>query len=343
MSQDYAYINARIKAWKSKLLKRETIYECIGAVDIKTLEGILVSTPYGKGIQEAKSHGKEGLRGLEEGFRRHLCDTTRKLLEITSGKPKTLLGVLISKWDLFNIKTVLRGMKNKTKSEEILNATVPAGNLDFTRISELAKCEDIQAVADTLSTWHSQWAFPIRKSLPQYQKDEKLENLEYVLDRFYVSSSLATILDGDNNAEFVRSLFKTEIDLLNLRTAMRVREENLPREKIKELFIGDGEKINEKIFVALCNAESFEEMLKIIPSSFKKRMASGDESRLESDFFVDAAIKFSKFYFGDPLMINVPLGFLWMKSIEVINLRVIARGITFGITREEIEREIIWQ
>jgi vacuolar-type H+-ATPase subunit C/Vma6 len=53
-------------------------------------------------------------------------------------------------------------------------------------------------------------------------------------------------------------------------------------------------------------------------------------------------LKVARLFRGDPLMINIPIGYLWMKTIEVTNLRLIARGKAFGIAQPEIEQELLF-
>ena len=51
--------------------------------------------------------------------------------------PKALWRILVSRWEVFNIKTILRGQANNVPADEILDALIPTGDLqepDFKRL-----------------------------------------------------------------------------------------------------------------------------------------------------------------------------------------------------------------
>jgi V/A-type H+-transporting ATPase subunit C len=340
LSSDYGYINARVKAMKSRLLPRETLYELLGARDLAALTDTLGATAYGKDLSEALTHAS-GLSAIEEGLRRNLCHTTAKLLEIADGKPGELLGVILERWDLENIKTVLRGKHTRLSRDEILSGVVPAGRLDETRMAELAGAEDSKAVADMLATWHSPFARPLTRALSAYAQDNNLANLELALDRSYVSAGLETIMKGDRNAAILRAILKEQIDALNFGTALRLRGEALEEGVLKGFWIAGGEEILERHFLALARAENFPQALAQAPLSFRLAEKPEDEEAFERARSRALALKCARLYRGDPLMINVSIGYLWMKTIEVTNLRLIGRGKAYGLPQPEIEKELL--
>jgi len=340
MSSDYGYINARVKAMKSRLLARETLYELLGARDLAVLADILGSTDYSRDLQEALTHGS-GLPALEEGFRRNLCRTTAKLLEIADGEPGELLEVIIERWDLENIKAVLRGKHNRLSKEEILSSIVPAGRLDEVRVSELAGAEDAKAVADMLATWHSPFARALTRALPAYLQDNDLPATELALDRFYFMAGLETVSTGDGNAAVVRGVLQEQLDAVNLRTVLRLRGVTLEEERLKGYWVGEGGRITAGKFVALSRIENISQALDRAHLSVQLSEKPGDEAALENALSRALSFKHAKLFWGDPLRINVPIGYLWMKTIEVTNLRLIARGKAYGLAQLEIERELL--
>lgn len=340
MSSDYGYINARVRAMKSRLLSRETLYELLAARDLAAFADTLGSTDFGKDLGEAFSRAS-GLSAVEESLRRNLCRTSAKLLTFADGRAGELLGVILERWDLENIKAVLRGKHTRLSKSDILSGVVPAGRLDEARISELAEAEDAKAVADMLATWHSPFARPLTKALSAYAQDNSLANLELALDRFYVSAGLETVKKGDRNAALIRGILKGQIDVLNLGTALRLRGEALEEGPLVSYWMPGGEKILERNFLALARAESFIQALALAPPSLHLLEKPEDEAAFERALFRAFALRCARLYRGDPLAINIPVGYLGMKTIEVTNLRLIARGKAYGLSQAELEKELL--
>jgi V/A-type H+-transporting ATPase subunit C len=353
MSSDYGYINARVRAMKSRLLSRETLYELLAARDLTAFADTLDSTDFSKDLGEAFSRaprpalglsgppGPLGLSAVEEGLRRNLCRTSAKLLTFADGRAGELLGVILERWDLENIKAVLRGKHTRLSKSDILSGVVPAGSLDEARISELAEAEDAKAVADMLATWRSSFARPLTKALSAYAQDNSLANLELALDRFYVSAGLETVKKGDRNAAKIRGILKGQIDFLNLGTALRLRGEALEEGLLVSFWVPGGEKILERHFLALARAESFIQALVLAPSSLHLLEKPENEAAFERALSRAFALRCARLYRGDPLAIDIPVGYLGMKTIEVANLRLIARGKAYGLSQAELEVELL--
>ncbi len=343
MSSDYGYINARVRAMKGRLLSRETLYELLAARDLAAFTDTLGSTDFGKDLGEAFSHAF-GLSAVEEGLRRNLCRTSAKLLSFADGRAGELLGVILERWDLENIKAVLRGKHTRLSKSDILSGVVPAGRLDEARISELAEAEDAKAVADMLATWRSPFARPLTKALSAYAEDNSLANLELALDRFYVSASLETVRGrgkGDRNAALIRGILKEQVDVLNLGTALRLRGEALEEGPLVSYWVPGGERILERHFLALARAESFIQALALAPPSLHLLEKPVDEAAFERALSRAFALRCARLYRGDPLAIDIPVGYLGMKTLEVANLRLIARGKAYGLSQAELEVELL--
>jgi V/A-type H+-transporting ATPase subunit C len=343
MSSDYGYINARVRAMKGRLLSRETLYELLAARDLAAFADTLGSTDFGKDLGEAFSRVPRtlGLSAVEEGLRRNLCRTSAKLLTFADGRAGELLSVILEHWDLENIKAVLRGKHTRLSQSDILSGVVPAGRLDEARISELAEAEDAKAVADMLATWRSPFARPLTKALSAYAQDNSLANLELALDRFYVSAGLETVKKGDRNAALIRGILKEQIDVLNLGTALRLRGEALEDGPLVRYCVPGGERILERHFLALARAENFIQALALAPPSLLIFEKLEDEADFERSLSRAFALRCAKLYRGDPLAINIPVGYLGMKTIEVANLRLIARGKAYGLPQAELEKELL--
>jgi vacuolar-type H+-ATPase subunit C/Vma6 len=69
---------------------------------------------------------------------------------------------------------------------------------------------------------------------------------------------------------------------------------------------------------------------------------SGDATALERALEEKLALKGIRMFYRDPLTIGMAIGFLWAKTIEVANLRLIAQGKELGWPVDEIQAQFFW-
>ena len=72
--------------------------------------------------------------------------------------------IFLNRWDVHNLKTILRGKNIHSPPEEIREALVPAGTLDEATLVELLKQNDVRDVIDLLATWGSITPGPSRRT-----------------------------------------------------------------------------------------------------------------------------------------------------------------------------------
>jgi V/A-type H+-transporting ATPase subunit C len=187
---------------------------------------------------------------LSEALRRHLAHTLVKIGKFFRGNPERLWEVLVARWEVFNLKTILRGQAHGVPADEILDALVPAGQLQESDLQRLAQQPSPRATVDLLATWHNPYARPLVEAMPRYAEQGDLSELELALDRSRFARAfeqLQAIEEGtadmgkasrlirrpiarpsaqreDANAEQVRKALSEEIDATNLLTLIRLSQ-----------------------------------------------------------------------------------------------------------------------
>ena len=106
VNDDYGYINARIRGMKSRLLDEPFFEKLMGEENIHSLMALLQGTEYGRPIEEARTLETSEISAIEEGIRRHLAETYSRIFGMVGGAPKRLVGILLGRWDVYNIKTI---------------------------------------------------------------------------------------------------------------------------------------------------------------------------------------------------------------------------------------------
>lgn len=339
---DFPYINARVRAMRSRLLQAGRMDELLGASTFDAFLHGLTATPYARDLQEALTR-YQSIGAVDEALARNFFQTTRKILGFADGKARTLIEALLLRWDLANVRAVLRGKHAGRTEEEIMASVLPAGTLGEVALRELARHPDIPAVAGALEAFGHPLGQAVALGLAAYLKDKDLLGLELALDRFYAEYVLGAVRGGGHNETVLREALQAEIDALNVKTAVKLArlEEGLDAEGRRRFFIPGGAMVDEKLFLTLSGRDTLERGWEVL----RVRGVHVDqipENLTEFEKALDLVLvrRAARLYLGDPLGIDVVVGYLALKYNEVVNLRLIARSKFLGIPRDVVKKEM---
>ena len=339
---DYGYLAARVRGMKGELLPEAFFRDLLEQRELMKMADSLLSSPYGKDMSLALTVDS-GLNAIEKVLRQNLCRVFRKVLGMSSGEPHRLLRVLMARWDVFNVKTVLRGKHGGWSAQEVLSALVPAGELDEPRLVELLSQPDVKAVVDTLATWLSPLAPPLLGAFPQYLAKAELGLLEQALDQYYCQWAFSETSEQGENEGFVRELLRLETDYQNLLSILKIVSGRL---EVRQVSFLKGGNLSQEELASLSGAKGLEEVLAGLKKGYPDLDGAPSEglegpSEIEHLFMCLLLRRWSAMTGKDPLSIAIILGFLGLKMKEFLNLRIIIRGRAHGIPAEVIKKELI--
>ena len=115
---DYGYINARMRGMKSRLLSHRALDDLILKPDLESLIADLENSPYRDDIIEAKGRSS-GILCIESALRQNFIKTFRKIQDFSKQEVEAgqYIGIFLHRWDVQNIKTILRGKNIHTTNE----------------------------------------------------------------------------------------------------------------------------------------------------------------------------------------------------------------------------------
>ncbi|VVB89565.1 V-type ATP synthase subunit C [uncultured archaeon] len=330
----YAYIVARVRAMKSKLIPRE-MYPKFLNMDIPEIIRFIEESEYKNDVDELSKKYK-GTDLFEHSLSRNLALTYRKLIEVSQNEANFLITEYLRSWDIWNIKTILRGKFSGASEEEILEGVVSAGQLRYRDLTELVKIDTVEGVIAALS------GTPYYPALEGYKGD--LAEIENALDKWYYSKRIAAATETGNKL-FLKFL-RTEIDLKNLNILFRMKKAGMERDDIAKLLIPGGLELKEADLNRLASLPFPEFVRALEEYSYWSTIAdiSNDltsliqiETRLEKHALVYAS-QISHYY---PLSILPILDYILSKKIEVDNLRIIVRGKETKLPEEIIKSHLV--
>jgi V/A-type H+/Na+-transporting ATPase subunit C len=342
---DYDYANARLRALKSQLFDRRTLLEFAALTRVDDLTARLADSPYGEEVRAALGR-YFGPRVVMDACRLHLAATFRRVRGFFDEEAAHLLNALLGRYDLFNLKTILRGQEARTPAAEILEALVPAGDLDESALRALVRQPDPTATADLLRTWNTAYAATVRQALAEYTNTHDWSAFEAALDAVFYRRMLGSLQKGEENDELVQKVLAREIDTANVMTVLRMREAGgaWGEDEIKGRLLSGGE-LSVDWLLGLARATREDEALASLRApKFGEATAmveTLDLARIQHEMDRDLLRFGISFFARDPLTISTAIGFITAKKAEATDLRVIAQGIALGLGRAEIEKEIV--
>jgi len=330
----YAYIVARVRAMKSKLIPKE-MYPKFLNMDIPEITRFIGESEYKKDVDELGKKYK-GTDLFEHALNQNLALTYRKLIEISQNEANYIITEYLSFWDIWNIKTILRGKFSGASEEEILEDVVSAGQLKYRDITEIVKIGTVEGVIASLAK------SPYYSALQGYKGD--LAEIENALDKKYYAKRLESGATAGN--EFFLKFLRTEIDLKNLKILFRMKRAGLERDDILKLIIPGGMELKETDLSRLVSLpfpefvralEDYSYWSAIADISTELSSLINIETRLDK-YGVVYATRISYYY---PLSILPILDYILSKKIEVDNLRIIVRGKETKLPEEIIKAHLV--
>lgn len=333
-SVKYAYIVARVRAMKGKLIPKE-MYPKFLNMEIPEITRFLGESEYKKDVDELGKKYK-GTDLFEHALNQNLALTYRKLIEVSQDEAKYIITEYLRYWDIWNIKTILRGKFSNASEDEILEDIVSAGQLRYRDLLEIVKIGTIEGVIAALSKT------PYYPALSGYKGD--LAELENSLDKLYYANILKA---GESSQDrFLMKFLKTEIDLKNLKILFRMKRAGMDRDEILKLLIPDGVELKHSDVGRLA-ALPFPEFVRALEDySYWRTIAdiSGDltsliniETRLDKVGLLNIT-RISYYY---PLSVLPIFDYIISKKLEVDNLRIIVRGKETRLPEEIIKSHLV--
>lgn len=327
---------------RSRLLTPAQLEDLLAIASFPALLQALASTPYAHDLQESLTR-HDGIRAVDEALARNLHRTTRSILEWADGPARDLILVMLVRWDAANLRTLVRGMHAGRPAEEMAEAFLPAGTLSEVVLREMAGQPSIASLAGSLEAVNHPLAEAMNEAAAEYAATGDLPGLELRLDRAFVGWGLLRTRQRGASAAALRRVLQAETDLTNVKTALRLAAAgDLDEEMRTKHFIPGGALVTLELFVGLSATRTqVGAWRQLRTSGFLVKDPPSDLVAFEREVDLAMARGLAGHYRGDPLGLDIVIGYLAMKTAEVANLRLIARGKSIGLAREAVRRELV--
>ncbi|HIQ50192.1 MAG TPA: hypothetical protein EYH56_03290 [Nanoarchaeota archaeon] len=331
--EKYPYLATRFRVRKSKLLKREE-YEKMLKMDIYTLIKFLEE----KGYEFEKIEEKNPFELVERSVNINLEKELSNILKITHGNAKRIFEIYLLKYDIENVKNLLRCKKLGNFQEEIF---ICAGKLKREKINTL-KDSTIEEILKALKFLSEKEI----KKLAKWFEENRLIDIENYIDKKYYGLITEIANKLKKEGEILKKFLKLRLDIINLRILLKFKHSKLSKEDVLKLFVFPGT-ISKKELEELRSLELEEIHSKIVSrfgEFFKDIDIKSSPEELDAKLEVYHLKLVEKFMHTNPLSITPLIAYVIMKETEARNIKLIARAKYYGLSENEIRKNlVIWQ
>jgi len=343
---NYAYASARVKTRKSFLYPKETYLRLL-QMELPEISRFIEESRYKQEIDELATK-YSGIDLLEYALNLNMAREMNEVLDFCQGEMKILLGAYLMKWDVWNIKSILRGKNYGATEDEIKETFVPAGELRMSTLVDLIHKGSIPDVIEGLNG--TKFYKSLSSSLEDFNKTQTLSRLENNLDKAYYAYLLSIKMAGTSADELMIIFVKREIDFTNLRTLFRLKRQGLEHEKIMDYIVPGGFKLTADDLRKFAQAPSFDEYVNLLKDTpYWPNLSEAVDNYRETRSLnaIEVALNKADVMYAEkishayPLSILPILGYTVRKNVEVNNIRTIARGKEVLLSNEVIRNQLV--
>ena len=342
----YEYLNTRLRSLKSRLLGPSEFGSYLDMDDFDAFTAALAETDYADELERA-SVEHTGYNMVEQAIVGHTQRVFQKLHDVAFDEPKQLIGLILERFEVFNLKTIFRGFHAGTDAATIQASLFPTILYPTSFYETLLNRESIGAIVDELLTVGNRYYRPLSQAYDDYESSGQLALLELALDRHYFAGSRSMLDQLDNpNAEAVRSMLGTEVDILNLVYAMRVLDTAVDMEERARYVLEGGRRLDEGTVRSLLDSPDRASFVRTVEGTYYGRRLDELDESLDANAFQEQLenLLYREMTHLEPgrfFDIGLAAAYIWRINAEAINLRVIAGGLYRRASRAEIDRRLI--
>jgi V/A-type H+/Na+-transporting ATPase subunit C len=335
---NYPYVTARVKAKKPKLLRRDDYLKLV-ASSPSEIARVLQEGHYKREVDELAPKYR-GAALVEMATRLNLSRSYTDVAAYATGELQRFILLYLQRYDVYNIKTLVRGKLSGAGDEEIESQLIPAGALRIDELGQLARLGQADEVIERLGkTLYG----PLLREGLEGGKRENLGRVENDLDKLYYKTLIHAIQPTSEPKRAFLNFVQLEADILDLKTILRLRASGL-EDAAPFLVDPDGGALDGPLAARLMRAAPDEFVHEVEALPFGPAIAPSltqyfqDKDLNKVAIALDKALLataggFSRRY---PLSLLPVVDFVLRKKVEVDNIRIIARGKEHGLPEETI-------
>lgn len=347
-ASQYAQINAKVRALKSKMLTIGDYERLVQAGNIDDVVRLLSATPYGEKIAQVDLRPPVDLELMDRILSEELIMSFDLIINSSSGTAKEYLKLYKEKFYFDNLKVIINAVHSKTPKEKAMQYILSLSPKETEEFSSLLDSQNVYQVIDQVKNRKAKEA--LAEALPQFESIKMPIVLENALDAKIFGDLWRNIKKlGQTDRGIVKSIIGTKIDVINILTTLRCKSLEIRPEIIDQLILPVFHKAEQSIRESI-GAQNLEGVLNILSVSDYRDLAYRAKDAYEEEksvFHIEHAL--NEYYtqiiysmlVGFPFHLGVPISYLELKSQEIRNIKIIIVGKVEAIEPSKIRDLLI--
>jgi len=328
-----AYLNTRVSLFSGRLWQGENFDALLRAPDAE-MANMLAE----RGLpQLAAGYGDQDPLSLEQRIIAQTLDETRVLIRPLSGEARSFLIYWTARFEISNVKTLLRGKMTGERPATLLSRLTPMGSFGRLDNQALAHVEDVGELLRRLEA--GPYAGIVRHARRAFEQSHDPFNLDAALDRGYYDglTQRAMPLEQSDGAGF-RNLMAHLIDRINLVWLLRYRfNYNLPPAQVYYLLVGSHYSLTGARLRELAALGSLDAVLAELPQDWRIRLAAASDIpgvfAVMEQVAAEHALKVLR---STAPAITRAFSYLILRERDLRSVRAVLRGRHLGLPAADI-------
>jgi V/A-type H+-transporting ATPase subunit C len=338
----YAYPYAKTRAMKGALLSADDFRSLLKADSYPEFLRILQTTSYAPSLA-GQDFNELPVTALTLVLYQSFFRDYDKTIQAVTGESQKFFILLYQKYELINLKTILRGICSHVAPEHVAALLLPTERHTLFSKEKLLALHTVQEVVEQLRKTF--FEYPLNQSLHRFEKENEFFPIEMALDLHYYHTLWEEILKlPKEELEIVKKLMGLVTDVLNVSWIIRFKEQyRFSPEEILNYTIQHGYTFTFRDRWNLARLQDAKEILAYLKNTQFSKAITGDESLNTLHVVLTRYVvtQLRKYFIGYPFQIGVILGYVLLKEFEMTDLITIAEAKKYGFSLEQGQKYIV--
>ena len=269
---------------------------------------------------------------IEAALSMNLGSTYRKLLHISPHGLRNIIRAYAKRWDIQDIKAILRGKFTGSHEKEMKRALSYAGALGQEHMHELMKQHSIE---DVLKHNVVVPFTMFQDALASFSNHHTMDVIEDVFDYYYYKEIIGVAAMYKASSPFLFSFIIHEIETINIIRILRAKQGNLSTDLTEKLIIITHHPASDHLMHRLAAMPDLDNILSTLGKERYQEVVAGFNALPSTEqHMMDLENAFRRYLHRTSshmmhhklLSVNTILHFMLAKETEIRNLRLLIKG-----------------
>ncbi|GEM_PF-1568102 len=336
----FEYVNARIRARFPRLFKDSVFEELLTYESVEDLFRFFRGTRYEKFLARSQAVAS-GLNAYFLTLKYTFEDETQSILRFSSDEIGQMISIYLSRWDVYNILTIIKGKHSGSPAQRIREALMPFGSIPSSKLDALVEAGSVSEVLDKIMLLGVKLPFSLTTGITRLLKEGKVLEGEMEIYQNYYTSIHRRLSDFGESADSLRKIISMNVDLRNIVAILIMLKEGVSPSTVPYL---KGGTLSAAFLNTLWSSETYSDALNLLKDSPYGKVIGGETAvdrieRLLEKHIYETAYSFRR---TDSLGIGLPISYFARLEVEMMNLRLIGIAVDGDLDRQMVRDYMIF-